>query len=870
MTNSTIAANNTSVEEKADDTVTQGEWPADAQAQQMQTAQNSAEPTPNEYDAQKTFSENTRVCMEWTKAAYCIENDGSSKSKLQLCCLLACPIGWFPGCCYINPYFWPWCLSRQWFPGKEDEVPKCMRKNPCFDCMESIIDPVAGRKKQETKLRGFTLQVDESGPGFPMGLLDPEAFVNMRNYCHDNDITQSDLERLYARFKRNIESNKHPDDTKKRTERVSLAAVQDEFDFLNVESVSQLFIPTLFVQKIEGVRNSERDDIVDFSRFSVACYEFGRKNTVELLAYFFSMILPSYKVDPFTVLQFAAVDELLLALHGELPPHMEVLIDVMKRGRNSFFLGEFIKWALFFPPILYPVIEFQRSFRKKCYGTKFWAAENRVNSFEDEDTAELVETLRLGDVIFHTFDDIRCPQDAWKVASYHLYQKLRYDERPPSMGGRKKKKKHKKHRRRGHHHHDEEEREDNNALEDEMWVHLDSKLWPLVRKLPYKRVTVRKDLDVEFGTRMAETFYGLLDFEESRAVTPQTPMIIGDGVAVTPQTQIIIRDGDDDTTVSKQTLESVESLATAPSRVPQTVVSVARAKIRAFCGPAFECYGEMAPVYWKFFWCQLYGCPLCWPLAIVYKIVDGTRYLFCPNLRCDCLCREEKTIGPIDEDDDGYQENGTRVKVATNVHAASKDNLDLPWTHADCGPTFKQVEMFWTKVHDPLSNKYFWYNKLTRESQWTRPEMRDAQGKKVKANFYEVEDAGPGGPPSTESLQITDLEEKAEDLVPEPSSPANSVSTLGTEGGRLSVVAAQEDAITVGDAEPEDTITAADADAEAEAGAAGWDTQVLAIESGPPNEQAGDSSGGNGDGAGNVGGATQKDEHGTVAIYDAQ
>ena len=66
----------------------------------------------------------------------------------------------------------------------------------------------------------------------------------------------------------------------------------------------------------------------------------------------------------------------------------------------------------------------------------------------------------------------------------------------------------------------------------------------------------------------------------------------------------------------------------------------------------------------------------------------------------------------------------------------------------------------------------------------------------------------------------------------------DSVSTLGTEGGGLSIVAAQEDDITVGDAEPEDAITAvdtavdaaADAAAEAEAGAAGLDTQVLAIE----------------------------------------
>ena len=47
----------------------------------------------------------------------------------------------------------------------------------------------------------------------------------------------------------------------------------------------------------------------------------------------------------------------------------------------------------------------------------------------------------------------------------------------------------------------------------------------------------------------------------------------------------------------------------------------------------------------------------------------------------------------------------------------------------------------------------------------------------MKANIYEVEYAGPKGPPPNESPQITDLEEKAEGIVPEPSSPAGSMAS---------------------------------------------------------------------------------------------
>ena len=88
--------------------------------------------------------------------------------------------------------------------------------------------------------------------------------------------------------------------------RISLSAYQDEFDHLSSESVSQLFIPTLFQDSFPNLRNlDERTmEAVDFARFVVASYVFASKNDVELVMYFFAQLLPSFKLKPDTVVNY--------------------------------------------------------------------------------------------------------------------------------------------------------------------------------------------------------------------------------------------------------------------------------------------------------------------------------------------------------------------------------------------------------------------------------------------------------------------------------------------------------------------------------------------------------------------------------------
>ena len=171
------------------------------------------------------------------------------------------------------------------------------------------------------------LRVDESGNGFPLSLLDPPGFMELKSYCNNMGLTQENLETLYRRLESNISAVKHSDGVKKRSNRVSLVDFQQSFDHMHFENISLLFLPKLFVQEIEGLRPPEHDSDVDFSRFTVAMNSFAVKNDLELLLAFFGCLLPSYQLEPITVVSSDSMKMIADAVHTTVSPELQLLLD---------------------------------------------------------------------------------------------------------------------------------------------------------------------------------------------------------------------------------------------------------------------------------------------------------------------------------------------------------------------------------------------------------------------------------------------------------------------------------------------------------------------------------------------------------------
>ena len=62
----------------------------------------------------------------------------------------------------------------------------------------------------------------------------------------------------------------------------------------------------------------------------VASYEVLQKNDLQFIIYFFSQLLPAFKLKPDTVVNFLAFDQIIKALHGDIPHHMQLLLQDLK------------------------------------------------------------------------------------------------------------------------------------------------------------------------------------------------------------------------------------------------------------------------------------------------------------------------------------------------------------------------------------------------------------------------------------------------------------------------------------------------------------------------------------------------------------
>ena len=360
------------------------------------------------------------------------------------------------------------------------------------------------------------LRVDETtGQGFPLSLLDPPGFVELKTYCNSSDLTQEDLEKLHAHHASNMAAKKHPDGVKKRTNRVSLISFQQHFDHMSFENVSLLFIPRVFLEEFEGVRPPEHDTDVDFARFTIACNEFARKNDFELLLSFFACLLPSYQIDPVTVIERDALKMMMEAVHTTINPDLQILLDELPSGACT--LAELIRFAFYFPPLFYPVIEFGRSFRRKLMGSKwegFWVA--RIHDYSDDDArAKFSLSLRQCNV----FGNVNTIKEAWHIAAHHLLLKVYDDAAHKGRHASKKKKKTSESKDSSHHHHHHHHyhqhkkhhgQHKKHHRHRDMFTRLEDRVYPRCLQEEFSTLDVRGVLRDKYGLRVGTWIFSLL------------------------------------------------------------------------------------------------------------------------------------------------------------------------------------------------------------------------------------------------------------------------------------------------------------------------------------------------------------------------
>jgi len=255
------------------------------------------------------------------------------------------------------------------------------------------------------------------GPGkpLPLRLFDPQAFVQLRTFCASVNVSQQHLLSVFHRFSPHIDCEKHRNGMKKRANRLSLINLQDEFSHMDCESVSLLFIPGIYSQNQDALRDHGADrTTIDFSGFFVLSFEFARLSWVELVRLFLEFIMPSEELDlDRTELAKTGLVEILKTLHGDLDNKIQTILAIVKA--ESISLRDAVTLFFLFPFLMWPLLQFQMHFRRKFLGMKFWKEDGRVSDgSQDKWTPEFPDALLALPDLAVSFSA------SWAISACHL------------------------------------------------------------------------------------------------------------------------------------------------------------------------------------------------------------------------------------------------------------------------------------------------------------------------------------------------------------------------------------------------------------------------------------------------------------------
>ncbi|CAM9660541.1 unnamed protein product [Ectocarpus sp. 12 AP-2014] len=337
----------------------------------------------------------------------------------------------------------------------------------------------------------FVLAGDDTGSGIEYNILDPESWQKLEHYCKKWGIKQAHLESIYSRFARTIIRTEHLDFTLKPQYHASLDFLADEFMTTAGEFAAQIFIQTWFLRRKRGLAPPQDRRCVDFTRLVIMCSDLARLGDYELLTnlwacvlHRFSGILPTGTVDLDTRVNVEMVREVITMLHKTLDKKLDLLIDMLleeseeveiqggiarTRGLSSTSSGggggttrteeegqrkvvhksngeeaegapvqaqrrryltlrSILRFSFQHPPLMFPVVQFQRVLRCKIIGSRYWLRRRRP-AFERG--LDMRSSLGLPNAYCDVFDRIESRGAAWLVATGHV---LLHAFDPPARG----------------------------------------------------------------------------------------------------------------------------------------------------------------------------------------------------------------------------------------------------------------------------------------------------------------------------------------------------------------------------------------------------------------------------------------------------
>ena len=228
--------------------------------------------------------------------------------------------------------------------------------------------------------------IDDDGcKGMPIGAFsDANNRKTLTEFCKDKKIGGRDVEKMYKKHAHVIESPYHQDGTKKKWYEFSLDIPLETFMGSRVEQVAYIILSHVFQRSHPGLSPHDGKDPrgISFSRFIIFGAEICMRRDFEIFELFMECLIAKPYVKPDYGINLGMMRQLFKVIHKNTDKDMEFLIENLPHNGNSISWKDLVRNAYKFPPLLFPVIEFQRVWRRKIFGENWWAPK-LVDRFED-------------------------------------------------------------------------------------------------------------------------------------------------------------------------------------------------------------------------------------------------------------------------------------------------------------------------------------------------------------------------------------------------------------------------------------------------------------------------------------------------------
>ncbi|GMI21462.1 hypothetical protein TrCOL_g3127 [Triparma columacea] len=232
------------------------------------------------------------------------------------------------------------------------------------------------------------------GRGLPIRAFpDPQTRRCLQMYCGRNGITQKMLEQKYFAYQDMIEGRYHADGMKKKWYDFSLDTVIEVFDNHRIEMVAYVILIHIFHKEYPGLPPHDGKDPrgISFARYIIWSCEICRYKDYEMMDMFFRCLMQKPNIEPDWFMNMGLIPAFFKTIHRDWDTNKflkHVIHEMLPHNNEGMKYSELIRFSFKYPPLLFPVLDFQKMWRRKMFGERFWSERvaephSRPTAYED-------------------------------------------------------------------------------------------------------------------------------------------------------------------------------------------------------------------------------------------------------------------------------------------------------------------------------------------------------------------------------------------------------------------------------------------------------------------------------------------------------